>query len=57
MISYSFRPTPGTLRRISSRRLAAHPEPGCKCSGVGYAAAGHRGWVLAETTDLVALGK
>jgi hypothetical protein len=57
MISYVFHPDDRDAVQERFKKTGGTPGEGATLLGRWHAAGGHRGWVLAETSDGVALGK
>jgi hypothetical protein len=57
MIAYVFHPDDRDTVQDRFKKTGGGPGAGVKMLGRWHAAGGHRGWVLAETDDAVALGK
>jgi hypothetical protein len=57
MITYSFRPDARNTTQDRFKKTGGGPGPGVQMLGRWHAVGGHRGFVLADTTDAVALGK
>ena len=57
MITYSFRPDARNAAQDRFKKTGGGPGPGAQMLGRWHAVGGHHGYVLAETTDSVALGK
>jgi hypothetical protein len=57
MICYSFRPEARNAAQDRFMKTGGGPGTGVQMLGRWHAVGGHRGYVLAETTDSVALGK
>jgi Domain of unknown function (DUF3303) len=57
MISYVFHPDDRDVVQERFKKTGGAPGEGATLLGRWHAAGGHRGWVLAETSDAVALGR
>jgi len=57
MITYSFRPEYRNTVQARFKETGGGPGPGVKMLGRWHCVAGHRGFVLAEGSDAVAIGK
>lgn len=57
MISYAFRPDVRNSAQDRFKKTGGLPGPGVKMTGRWHAVGGSKGYLLADTTDSVALGK
>ena len=57
MISYVFNPDDRDAVQERFKKTGGGPGEGVKMHARWHAVGGHRGWVLAETSDSVALGR
>jgi hypothetical protein len=57
MLSYAFHPDDRDTVQDRFKQTGGFPGDGVKMLGRWHAAGGHRGWVLVETDDSVALSK
>lgn len=57
MISYAFNPEDRDVVQDRFKQTGGFPGDGVKMVGRWHAVGGHRGWVLTETGDAVALAK
>lgn len=57
MVSYEFHPDDRNVVQERFRTTGGLPGEGAKMVGRWHAVGGHRGFVLAETSDSIALGK
>lgn len=57
MITYAFAPGARDTAQERFKTTGGGPGEGVRMLGRWHAVGGHRGYVLAETTDAVALGK
>ena len=57
MVSYEFHPDDRNVVQERFRTTGGLPVEGAKMVGRWHAVGGHRGFVLAETSDSIALGK
>ena len=57
MINYSFRPDARNTAQDRFKKTGGLPGEGVKMLGRWHGVGGHKGYLLAETADLVALGK
>ncbi len=57
MVSYEFHPDDRNVVQERFRTTGGLPGEGAKMIGRWHAIGGHRGFVLAETSDGIALGK
>ena len=57
MITYSFRPEVRNETQDRFKKTGGVPGPGAKMLGRWHCIGGHRGFVLAESNDAVAIGK
>jgi hypothetical protein len=57
MISYSFAPSDRDVAQARFKKTGGGPGPGAKMLGRWHDLGGHRGFVLAESNDGIAIGK
>ena len=57
MITYSFRPKDRETAQDRFKKTGGFPGPGAKMLGRWHDVGGNRGFLLAESSDSVALGK
>jgi hypothetical protein len=57
MITYSLEPKNRNAAQERFKKTGGGPGPGAKMLGRWHSAGGNHGWVLAESSDSVAIGK